>query len=206
MREFWNQKFEGDAYKYGEQPNAFLKQEAGRIRPHANVLVPGDGEGRNGVWLAEQGHQVVSVDCSDVGLVKAQDLARRRGVERQVQTRLADLTEWRPAPQAFDAVVVCYLHLPSSQRPAVMANLLQALKPGGLLVLEAFHPNQLGLTSGGPKDVDLLYTLQALRDDASHSDVAGAELLGWEGEVDLNEGPFHQGRAQVTRWIWQAAG
>lgn len=189
MREFWNQKFQVEAYKYGEQPNAFLKQEAGRIRPHASVLVPGDGEGRNGV-----------------GLVKAQDLARRRGVERQVQTRLADLTEWRPAPQAFDAVVVCYLNLPSSQRPAVMANLLQALKPGGLLILEAFHPNQLGLTSGGPKDVDLLYTLQALRDDASHSDVAGVELLGWEGEVDLNEGPFHQGRAQVTRWIWQAAG
>lgn len=205
MREFWNQKFEGEAYKYGEQPNAFVKQQAGRIPAHASVLVPGDGEGRNGAWLAEQGHRVLSVDCSDVGLAKAKDLARRRQVEPHMQTLLADVTEWHPEPQAFDAVVVCYLHLPSSQRPGVMAHLLKALKPGGLLLLEAFHPNQLGLTSGGPKDVDLLYTLQALRDDAQGSGVRGRELLGWEGEIDLDEGPFHQGRAQVTRWIWQAA-
>jgi hypothetical protein len=141
------------------------------------------------------------VDCSDVGLDKTRDLAQRKGV--QLQTVLADLTEWSAAEGAFDAVAVAYLHLPSVQRPAVMGALLRALCPGGVLMLEAFHPNQLGLTSGGPKDVDMLYTLAGLRADALQSGVAGAEVLGWEGGVTLDEGPFHQGPAQVTRWVWR---
>lgn len=201
MREFWNQKFAGTAYKYGEHPNAFLAEQVGLIPPQGRVLVPGDGEGRNGVWLASQGHQVTSVDCSDVGLDKTRDLAQRKGV--QLETVLADLTEWSPAESSFDAVAVAYLHLPSSQRPAVMGSLLGALRPGGVLMLEAFHPNQLGLTSGGPKDVDMLYTLAGLRADALQSGVVGAEVQGWEGGVTLDEGPFHQGPAQVTRWVWR---
>lgn len=203
MREFWNQKFAGTAYKYGEQPNAFLFEQAGLIPPGSQVLVPGDGEGRNGVWLATQGHHVTSVDCSDVGLDKTRDLAQRKGV--QLQTVLADLTEWSAAEGAFDAVAVAYLHLPSVQRPVVIGALLRALRPGGVLMLEAFHPNQLGLSSGGPKDVDMLYTLAGLRADALQSGVQGAEVSGWEGGVTLDEGPFHQGPAQVTRWVWRRA-
>lgn len=203
MREFWNQKFAGTAYKYGEQPNAFLFEQAGLIPPGSQVLVPGDGEGRNGVWLATQGHHVTSVDCSDVGLDKTRDLAQRKGV--QLQTVLADLTEWSAAEGAFDAVAVAYLHLPSVQRPVVIGALLRALRPGGVLMLEAFHPNQLGLSSGGPKDVDMLYTLAGLRADALQSGVQGTEVSGWEGGVTLDEGPFHQGPAQVTRWVWRRA-
>lgn len=204
MREFWNQKFSGEAYKYGERPNAFLAEQSPRYwQQGAKVLVPGDGEGRNGVWLAEQGYEVTSLDCSDVGLAKARDLAQRRGVS--MKTVLADLTVWSPPACAFDGVAVAYLHLTSAQRPAIMGALLRALKPQGVFILEAFHPNQLGLTSGGPKDVDMLYTLEALRADAAASGRAGQELLGEACETNLDEGPFHQGLARVTRWIWQAA-
>ena len=161
--EFWNQKFADAPYKYGLQPNVFLAEQAGLIPAASQVLVPGDGEGRNGVWLAQQGHHVTSVDASSVGLDKTRALAAERGVK--VTTVLADLAEWAPQPDSADAVVVVYLHLPSILRPKVMADLARALHPGGVLILEAFHPNQLGLTSGGPKDVDMLYTLQVLRAD-----------------------------------------
>lgn len=204
MREFWNQKFSGEAYKYGEQPNAFLAEQAPRyLGAGAKVLVPGDGEGRNGVWLAEQGFEVTSLDCSDVGLAKAQDLAKRRGVV--LQTVLADLTEWEPPAASFDAVAVSYLHLTSAQRPAIMGALMRALRPGGGLILEAFHPTQLSLSSGGPKDVDMLYTLEGLREDARACGRAGQELYGVVCETLLSEGAFHQGLARVTRWVWQAA-
>jgi SAM-dependent methyltransferase len=201
MREFWNQKFAGTTYKYGEQPNAFLVQQRGLIPNGGQVLVPGDGEGRNGVWLALQGCRVTSVDCSDVGLEKTRALAAARGV--QVHTVLEDLAEWAPQPDSVDAVAVVYLHLPSSLRPKVMADLARALHSGGVLILEAFHPNQLGLSSGGPKDVDLLYTLEGLRSDLARAGLQGEELVAWEGPVTLDEGPFHQGPAQVTRWVWR---
>lgn len=201
MREFWNQKFADTTYKYGQRPNVFLAEQLGLIPAEAQVLVPGDGEGRNGVWLAQQGFSVTSVDCSDVGQDKTRALAAERGV--QLRTVLADLSEWSPEPNSVDAVAVVYLHLPSSLRPKVMADLAKALRPGGVLILEAFHPNQLGLTSGGPKDVDMLYTLAGLRSDLVNAGLKGEELVAWEGPVTLDEGPFHQGPAQVTRWVWR---
>lgn len=204
MREFWNQKFADTTYKYGERPNVFLTEQVGHIKPGAQVLVPGDGEGRNGVWLAERGFAVTSVDCSDVGLDKTRALAVRRGV--QLATILADLTAWSPEADSADAVVVSYLHLPSAQRPTVMAHLAQALRPGGVLILEAFHPRQLGLSSGGPKDVDMLYTLEALQGDLGEAGLVGDDIVALEGLVTLNEGPFHQGPAQVTRWVWRKQG
>jgi SAM-dependent methyltransferase len=201
MREFWNQKFGDTTYQYGVQPNVFLTEQAGLISKGGRVLVPGDGEGRNGVWLAEQGHVVTSVDCSDVGLAKARKLAAQRRV--RLETLDADLTDWTPEPASMDAVVLTYVHLPSAVRPRAHQAMIKALKPGGHLILEAFHPSQVGLSSGGPKDVDMLYTAACLRADAQASGVAGQELTALEGRVTLDEGPFHQGPAQVTRWVWR---
>lgn len=196
---FWDERFsEVAGYKYGEQPNAFLVAQAHRLAPHSHVLLPGDGEGRNGVWLARQGHQVVSVDSSAVGLGKAQELATRLGV--QLQTVLADLAEWQPLPGSFDAVMLIYLHLPPALRSHVHHKLVHALKPCGLMVVETFHPRQLGYASGGPKDEAMLYTLEMLRSDLA----AGMrELEASEGETLLDEGPGHQGQAFVTRWVGQ---
>lgn len=198
---FWDQSYSAiDGYKYGEMPNAFLREQAARLQAGSRILLPGDGEGRNSVWLAQQGHAVQSVDNSAVGLARASNLAQRRGV--CLDTVHADLASWQPEPASVDAVVVIYLHLPPALRPAVHAKLVQALKPGGLLVLEVFHPKQLGYSSGGPKDEAMLYTLAMLRNDFAAS---MEELLAEEGPTTLDEGPGHQGPAWVTRCIGRKA-
>lgn len=197
---FWDQQFSVEGFKYGTAPNAFVRSQAHHLPAGARVLVPGDGEGRNSVWLAQQGYQVLAMDASAVGLQKAQTLAAERGVA--LQTVLADLADWEPEPGAFDAVVLTFVHLPPALRTTAHQRLARALRSGGLLLLEAFHPQQLGRSSGGPKQLDLLYTLAELR-----ADFAGllSEDLGEECEVLLDEGPGHQGAALVTRFMGRRA-
>ena len=197
---FWDQQFGVQGYKYGTHPNAFLVAQAHRLQPASDVLVPGDGEGRNGAWLAQQGHRVTAMDGSAVGLEKARALAASRGV--QLHTVQADLADWTPAADSADAVVLTFVHLPPTIRAAAHRRLMQALRPGGLLLLEAFHPRQLPLRSGGPKDEAMLYTLSMLRQDFAGLD----ECLGEEVETHLDEGPGHQGPAQVVRWIGRRSG
>lgn len=197
---FWDQQFAGEGFKYGTLPNAFLTTQVSRLAPGAEVLVPGDGEGRNGVWLAEQGFRVTAVDGSAVGLNKAAALAAERGV--RLHTVCADLSLWAPEPASVDAVVLVYLHLPPSLRAEVHAKLAQALRPGGWWLMEVFHPLQLAHSSGGPKDEAMLYTPEMI----------SADLAPWLTPqvattltTTLDEGPGHQGLAQVTRWVGQRA-
>ena len=193
---FWDQRFAEPGYKYGLEPNAFLQQHASRLAPRSRVLLPGDGEGRNGVWLAQQGHQVTSVDLSAVGLQKASALAAERGVS--LTTLQVDLADWCPEPDSFDAIVLIFTHLPEHMRATAHHRLALGLRSGGLLLLEAFHTDQLQHSSGGPKDRSMLYTPDLLA-----ADFAGQLMpeLSWAGEVTLSEGPGHQGLACVTRWI-----
>lgn len=193
---FWDQRYAEPGFKYGTEPNAFLVEQAVRLSPVSRVLVPGDGEGRNGVWLAQQGHQVLSADSSAIGLQKATELAANRSVS--LATALVDLTDWQPAPASQDAVVLIYTQLPGSIRQRVHRQLAQGLTSGGWLILEAFHPRQLTHASGGPKDVDMLYTSEQLQEDF---DGMLAPVLSWDGEVTLSEGSGHQGLAHVTRWV-----
>lgn len=195
---FWDQRFAEPGFKYGTEPNAFLREAALRLAPASVVLVPGDGEGRNGVWLASQGHAVTSIDNSSVGLQKAQTLAAEKGVT--LSTKLVDLADWSPEPASVDAVVLIYVHLPGSIRMRAHRALAQGLKPGGWLILEAFHPQQLQHASGGPQDVGMLYTPEQLT-----AEFAGLlqPALAWQGETTLSEGPGHQGLAHVTRWLGQ---
>ena len=201
MQNFWDQNFSAAGFKYGTEPNAFLAQEANRLPAGADVLVPGDGEGRNGVWLAQQGHHVTAMDGSSVGLDKAQALAQERGVT--VKTVLGDLADWAPAAASFDAVVLIYVHLPPAIRERAHRRLAAGLRPGGWLLLECFHPEQLPRTSGGPKDVAMLYTPEQVA-----ADFAGLlePVMAWDGEELLSEGPGHQGLARVTRWIGRMPG
>ncbi|MGC9456376.1 MAG: class I SAM-dependent methyltransferase [Halothiobacillaceae bacterium] len=197
MSEFWDSKYDCVDYFYGTEPNAFLTEQAARLPDGARVLVTGDGEGRNGVWLACQGFEVVSVDYSRRGLEKAAALARRHEVS--VTHEHADLTEWAWPQGQFDAVVTIFLHFPPSLRAQVHAGMAQALRPGGLLIGELFHPDQLGRSSGGPKAPEMLVTAADMR-----SDFPGIEwLVLEETEADLDEGPGHQGRGMVTRFVGQ---
>jgi SAM-dependent methyltransferase len=205
MSNFWNERYAAAGYKYGTAPNAFLREQAVRLAPGSQVLVPGDGEGRNGVWLAGQGHHVRAVDYAENGLAKARALAAAQGpaVAQRLQTQWVDLADWVPPEGAFDAVLLSFVHLPSAIRRAAHRRLAAALKPGGWWILEAFHPAQLGRPSGGPQDADMLLSLAQMRDDLANQ---LSEVLGWEGEVVLDEGAGHQGPGQVTRWVGQRRG
>jgi hypothetical protein len=139
------------------------------------------------------------MDSSAVGLSKAQALAAERGV--RIETIHADLADWTPEPNSADALVLVYLHLPPALRASAHQRLMTALRPRGWLIIEAFHPLQLGHSSGGPKDRDMLYTLNLLRQDFSGL----TERLAYEGYTVLDEGPGHQGLAYVTRWVAQRA-
>lgn len=196
---FWDQKFAVDGFLYGTRPNAFLVDQSWRLNPRSTVLVPGDGEGRNGVWLARQGHIVTSVDASPRGLQKATRMALEAGVP--LRTICADLRDWDWPTAAYDAVVATYLHLRPEDRARLHRAMLGTLRPGGHLILEAFTPDQMPKTSGGPKNPDMLYTAEMLSDDFD-----GAEIVECvETEIVLDEGPGHSGKASVVRLVARKA-
>ncbi len=192
---FWDGKYRPKEPLYGTRPNRFLVDQAYRLVPGMRVLAVGDGEGRNGVWLAEQGMKVVSLDVSPRGLQKASLLALQRGVSLNIVC--ADVRDWSWPAAAYDAVVAIFLHLRPADRAAAHRRMLEALRPGGLLILEAFHADQVGYGSGGPPDPDMLYTAEALR-----GDLGAATFLELEETVEtLDEGPGHRGPAALVRLV-----
>ena len=192
----WDEEFSKPGYRYGTEPNGFLVEMAKRLPKGARVIAAGDGEGRNGVWLATQGHQVLALDASSVGLAKARALAEERGVS--LETAVVDLSTYAPEAAGADAVVLIYVHMPPDVRRAAHRNLVRALKPGGLIILEAFHRNQLGRSSGGPKDISMLFDLALLAEDFG-PDIRA--IHGFEGEVELDEGRGHVGRGAIVRFV-----
>src|SRR4030067_1120120 len=145
--DFWNSRYAEPGYAYGTEPNAFLVSQKRYLKPGAKALAVGDGEGRNGVWLAQQGLDVLSVDASEVGLRKTQELAADRCVA--IRTEKVDLTTLRWPEQKYDVVAAIYVHFPPEVRARMHRCMFEALKPGGALILDAFTPAQLNYKSGG---------------------------------------------------------
>jgi SAM-dependent methyltransferase len=193
----WDERFALEKPVYGDEPNAYLHaQTALRLKPRMKVLLPADGYGRNGLWLAKQGFDVTTVDVSSVGVERARNSALAAGISAKIL--LSDLNLWDWPVAEFDAVAAIYLHLPPEERPRIHAAMLAALKPGGILILEAFHTGQLAFTSGGPKNANLLYTAELLK-----RDFAGTEVLELtECVVDLQEGHMHKGKGSVVRGVF----
>ncbi len=190
---FWDSRYASPDYAYGTAPNAGLVALEHLLPREARVLVPGDGEGRNGVWLATRGHQVSVVDQSAAGLRKCAQLAESRGVG--VNVLHADLADYRPEPAGFDALVLVFVHLPPDLRRRVHQRLLAALRPGGVLILEGFDRSHAGLPGGGPRDPAWLFDAAVLRADFVACPELSVELI----DGDLDEGPWHQGHARVLR-------
>lgn len=191
----WDQRYDTGDYVFGTAPNAFLRSQQSRLPTQGRALAVADGEGRNGVWLAEQGLDVLSIDNSEVGLRKAQVLATTRGTK--LQTLCADLLTWDWPDSAYDVIVSIFLHLPSPERTGVHRLMARALKPGGILILEAYHQSQLGRSSGGPQSAALLYDLPSLESDFSNLTLLDAV----EGTTLLAEGSRHQGSAKIVRIV-----
>ena len=186
--ERWEKRFASSDYVFGTGPNAFLKRQAARLKPGQTALAVADGEGRNGVWLAEQGLQVLSVDFAPAGLAKARKLAAARGVT--VQTECADLAQWAWPDSRFDVIAAIFIQFAAPAfREQIFTGIRQALKPGGLLLLEGYRPEQLTYKTGGPSRVENLYTRPMLE----------KAFQGWEivelreYDSDVAEGSGHSG-------------
>lgn len=194
--ERWESRFSQEGYLFGTEPNAFLKAQAHRLGPGQDVLSVADGDGRNGVWLAEQGLNVHSVDFSPTALEKAATLAKARGVA--IRTERADLVSWAWPVEAYDIVVAIFFQFASpAERKRMFDGMKQALKPGGLLLMEGYGPKQLKYGTGGPRRLDYLYT-RALLEDA-FSDFASIEIDKYETE--LSEGARHTGMSALIDFI-----
>ncbi len=189
--ERWETRFAAPGYVFGKEPNAFLAAQAPRLRGLKTALAVADGEGRNGVWLAQQGLDVLAVDFSPAALAKAQALAEERGV--QLRTEVADLTTWRWPSEAFDVIVAIFIFVAPGARAAFFAHLKQALKPGGLLLMQGYRPKQIEYRTGGPPDAERMYT-RALLEDA-FADLAELDIR--EHDSVINEGGGHVGMSAL---------
>lgn len=199
QQHFWNQKFDGDEHLYGTEPNAYIKEKSGLIAAEGKVLCLGEGEGRNALFLAKEGHDIVAIDASDVGLAKAHRLTQTHG--HTIDTVHMDLAEWEPETESFDAIVTSYLHLPQPLRKAVFNKAAHALKTGGVFIGEFFSLDQLGYQSGGPKAPELLYTVEDMRDNL---DGLAVETVVLEQVLThLDEGRGHRGEASVIRVVFK---
>ncbi len=193
----WDERFKGDEFVYGREPNLWLAAQTAHFPPAGQALALGDGEGRNGVWLAGRGFRVTAVDSSSVGLEKAQRLARESGCAERYLPVCSQVQDWSWPVATFAVAALIYLHVPSVLRREMHGWVARSLAPGGLLVLEAFTPRQLAFRTGGPSDADLLYEPEELR-----RDFAGLEILQLEEtELDLQEGRLHRGRSAVVRVV-----
>jgi len=197
----WNERYKGCEYHFGTEPNAFLASNQERLKPGMRCLAVADGEGRNGVWLAEQGLNVLSVDSSIVAAGKARALAQQRGVAMEVE--LADLLQWDCGQNRFDVVAAIFIQFaPPAQREQLFTSLKHCLKPGGLLLLQGYTPRQLEYRTGGPSQVENLYTGEMLR--AAFADM---EILHLSEHDDIiHEGAGHSGMSALIDMVARKAG
>lgn len=192
----WDERFAGEDYVYGQEPNVFFAEQL-KTLPSGKMLLPMEGEGRNAVHAGKLGWDVVAFDASAEGIKKAQMLAKSQHVTFDYHHATA--VDFNYSHEAFDAVALIYAHLPPEERVVMHQGIVKALKPGGVMIAEVFHPNQLGRDSGGPKREDMLYTIDLLKQDFAGFHV----LYSIETEAVLNEGAFHRGQAFVTRYVAQ---
>jgi SAM-dependent methyltransferase len=192
MKEMWNQRFAGEEYAYGTQPNLFLKEKLLGIPP-GRILLPAEGEGRNAVYAAGLGWEVTAIDFSEEGKKKALKLAGLLGVK--LDYLIEDMTRMDFGEGIYDAAALIYAHIAPEFRKTVHQKIVRSLKPGGYLILEAFNTRQIKYSSGGPRSLELLYTIPMLQDDFQDLQILQLD----ETDVELNQGPFHKGEAAIIR-------
>ena len=194
FRTLWEGRFGADEYVFGTEPNAFLRSRIADL-PAGRVLCLAEGEGRNAVFLAESGWEVASVDLTDAGVAKTQRLAAERGVS--VDAAQGDLATYDLGEDQWDVIVSIFAHVPPPVRRDLHRRVVDALAPGGVLLLEAYTPDQVGRGTGGPPVTELTMTLDALREE-----LAGLELVhGEELEREVVEGRGHNGTGAVVQVI-----
>jgi SAM-dependent methyltransferase len=192
--EFWDERYSSMEFVYGTEPNIFFKDELNKLKT-GNILLPGEGEGRNAVYAATIGWNVDAVDFSTIAKDKALKLAEENSVN--INYNLADLSEYKPKSNYYDSAAIIFLHLNPKIRSAIHARVVDSLKSGGTLILEVYEKEQLGMDSGGPQNIDMLYSKDELKDDFVKMNIKVLE----KKIITLNEGNLHKGEAAVLRLI-----
>ena len=188
----WNNRFAKDGYVFGTEPNEWLRRHASVWKAGSRILCVADGEGRNSVWLAKQGHQVEAFDISEVGVAKARRLAQDSQVNVDFAVAGCDDFAWRP--NHYDGVAAIFVQFADPElRARLFENILRSLKPGGTLILVGYTPKQLEYGTGGPSVLSHLYTPEMLRESFGDLNIQVLEAYGTE----LAEGDGHKGRSAV---------
>jgi SAM-dependent methyltransferase len=190
--ERWEGRYRTPDYAFGKEPNYFLAACRTLLPRSGKALAVADGEGRNGIWLAEQGLDVLSIDFSPAAQEKARALAKQRGVSLTIAS--ADVHTWDYPEAVFDVVVEIFTQFSSpAERARKWAGMRKALKPGGLLIIQGYTPKQLQYGTGGPKQVENLYTRAML--EAAFGDLRDLTIV--EEELEIHEGTSHGGMSAV---------
>ncbi|MUU77466.1 class I SAM-dependent methyltransferase [Winogradskyella endarachnes] len=193
MNDFWNERYANEEFAYGTEPNAFFKQQLDKLKP-GKLLLPAEGEGRNAVYAAAQGWEVTAFDMSKKGKEKALKLAKLNDVKITYQVIGAE--EFK-TDEEFDVIGLSFVHLPIEIREQAHQHLLQFLKVGGTIIFEGFAKGQLGNTSGGPKNAAMLFSIEEVKNEFADLDFKILE----EKTIELSEGDYHKGKAQVVRFV-----
>jgi SAM-dependent methyltransferase len=193
----WDERYSEDGFAFGTEPNDFLRDVVEQL-PRGRTLCLGDGEGRNGVFLAQHGHDVTTVDLSPVGVLKARRLAAQRGVA--LDARVADLAQFDLGDAAWDSIVSIFCHLPAPLRHAVHSAVPRALRPGGCFVFEAYRKTNIGRGVGGPQSAEMTVELENLLDDIG-GDGQVQIVIGREVERNIVEGKHHDGMSATTQLL-----
>lgn len=199
MKEFWNQRYREDQYAYGKEPNLYFKEKLESI-PAGKILLPAEGEGRNAVYAAKLGWEVFAYDFSEAAYSKAMKLAEENQVS--ISYQVCSLSDLDFPSDFFDVIGLIYAHFPDEIRTANHLELVRMLKPGGILILEAFSTNHPSYQEknpevGGPKLPFQLYNSDKLRLDFSNLEILECR----EAIVELSEGRYHKGEASVMRFL-----
>lgn len=198
----WDDRYSEPGFAYGTEPNDFLTERVGDLK-RGRCLCLAEGEGRNAVWLAQQGFDVTAMDQSAVGMEKARELAESRGVS--IATQVGDLADWDMGEGTWDTVVAIFMHLPPALRADVHARIVRALAPGGTVLVEGYTPDKYdhpGMGGPPPGQRDMTFTRPMLIDDFNGLDVVHAE----ETVRDVNEGKYHHGRSAVVQFLAKKPG
>jgi len=194
MKNFWNERFSNKEYVYGTEPNQFYKESLLKLSP-GKILFPAEGEGRNSTFAAEQGWDVYAFDSSNVAKEKAQKLYKSKNVIVNYSISTLESFSWKE--NFFDCIVLTFVHPQPDFRTKIHKNLIKYLSPKGFLILEGFSKKQINYNSGGPKNIELLFSIDEIENDFSSLDILSIH----ENEKIIKEGNVHNGMASVINLI-----
>ena len=199
MKKLWDERYSNEAFAFGENPNEFLKETLPQFKPE-KALFAAEGEGRNAVFAAGLGWEVSAFDLSEFGKMKAEILATKNQVS--IDFTVGDIQTLKYDANSFDALVMIYAHFPASIKSSCHHQLITYLKPGGLVIFEAFSKKHLDYLAknenvGGPKELAMLFSIDEIKSDFENYEILELE----EKEIELSEGLFHNGTGSVIRFV-----